>query len=229
MESPVAPHRATPAELKARLEAERAGTAFLVWRDDAGAQRILPLTAERAAVGRREEADIPLPWDDEVSRLHALFESVAGEWTVVDDGLSRNGTWVGADRLSGRRRLADGDVVRCGKTLIAFCDPIGATTRATAQGGEVAIAARISDAQRRVLVALCRPYADGAEFARPATNQAIADELFLSVDAVKSHLRALFERFGIGDVAQNAKRAELVHRALRTGVVTERDLRSPAS
>ena len=32
---------------------------------------------------------------------------------------------------------------------------------------------------------------------RPATNQQIAEELFLSVDAVRTHLRVLFAKFGI--------------------------------
>ena len=64
----------------------------------------------------------------------------------------------------------------------------------------------------------------------PATNQHIADELFLSVDAVKGdHLRGLSEKFGIGDVEENRKRALLVERALTTGMVGERDLRAPAT
>ena len=38
-------------------------------------------------------------------------------------------------------------------------------------------AAGVSPAQRRVLVALCRPFKEGAAFATPATNQQIAAEL----------------------------------------------------
>ena len=54
----------------------------------------------------------------------------------------------------------------------------------------------LSETQRRVLVALCRPFRDGSAFATPATNQEIAAEVFLGVDAVKTHLRALFAKFG---------------------------------
>ena len=224
MESPRALHSATPAELKERLEAERAGVPFLLWRDGDGAQRIRPLDEERVSVGRRSEAMLSLPWDDQVSRLHAMLERVAGEWTVVDDGMSANGTFLGQERLSGRRRLGDGDVIRFGRTLVAFCDPSGGTTGPTAKGsGDLAVTARISEAQKRVLVALCVPYRHGREFATPATNQEIADALFLSLDAVKSHMRALFEKFGIGDLPQNQKRAQLAERALRTGIVSERD------
>ena len=82
----------------------------------------------------------------------------------------------------------------------------------------------LSPAQRRVLIALCRPFASGDEFATPASNQEIADELVVSVDAVKTNLRALFEKFGVGDLARSAKRAELVKQAFQTGTLATRDL-----
>ena len=74
-----------------------------------------------------------------------------------------------------------------------------------------------------MLVALCRPFKD-APYAAPATNQRIADELVLSVDTVKGTLRALFEAFGIEDLPQNEKRSALAVQALRTGVISRRDL-----
>ena len=54
-------------------------------------------------------------------------------------------------------------------------------------------AVALSPAQRRVLVALCRPFRDDQDFATPASNQQIADELVVSVEAVKTHLRAMFD------------------------------------
>jgi hypothetical protein len=57
-----------------------------------------------------------------------------------------------------------------------------------------------------------------------ATSQQVADELFLSVDAVKTHLRAPFSKFGIEALPQNQKRVRLVELALKRGVVTPRDL-----
>ena len=81
----------------------------------------------------------------------------------------------------------------------------------------------LTPAQRRVLIALCRPFKDST-YATPATNQQIADELVVSVDAVKSTLRALFEVFGVDALPQNQKRASLALQAMRTGVITRRDL-----
>ena len=70
----------------------------------------------------------------------------------------------------------------------------------------------LTPAQRRVLIALCRPFKDST-YATPATNQQIADELVVSVDAVKSTLRALFEVFGVDALPQNQKRASLALQA----------------
>jgi DNA-binding NarL/FixJ family response regulator len=80
----------------------------------------------------------------------------------------------------------------------------------------------LTETQRRILIALCRPLNESA-FASPATNRQIAGEVFLSVDAVKAHLRVLFDRFEIRDLPQNEKRAKLAATALLTGVLTPRD------
>jgi pSer/pThr/pTyr-binding forkhead associated (FHA) protein len=224
--TPLQPHVATPVELRERLRAEAAAAPFLVLRDEDGRQVIVELAGERAqlTIGRDEATDVALAWDPRVSRTHATLERLGSDWAIADDGLSRNGTWVNEERVTARRRLRDGDVVRVGGTALAFCAP-GAGPRAdatlTAEG--VPVCDVLTPAQRRVLVALCRPYRDAA-FATPASNPAIARELSLSVDAVKSTMRALFDLFGIGDLPQNQKRAGLALQALRGGVVSRRDL-----
>jgi DNA-binding NarL/FixJ family response regulator len=90
---------------------------------------------------------------------------------------------------------------------------------------DAAALVRLSDAERRVLVALCRPLAVRGSVAVPASNREIADELHLSVDGVKTHIRALFEKLDIENLPQYQKRTELARRALDTGLVTPRDLR----
>lgn len=223
--SPLAAHAATPAELRDRIEAERDGEPFLVLRDETGAQRLVALAedASRVTVGRSAGNDVALEWDTEVSRLHAELERLGDEWTVSDDGLSRNGSFVNGQRISGRHRLRDGDVLRVGRTQIAYRRPDSADSLPTVAAGNVAELPSLTQSQRSVLTALCRPYKD-SELATPATNQQIADELFLSVDAVKAHLRALYGFFGIEHLPQNQKRAYLAMRALQDGVVARRDL-----
>ena len=111
-------------------------------------------------VGRRLEADVPLAWDPEVSRLHAELEFKAGEWTLCDDGFSQNGTYVNGLRIHGRRRLTDGDLVRIGQTTIAFCDPGLSGLGVTLAPGELGVAPKFSEQQQRILRGAV-PAADG--------------------------------------------------------------------
>ena len=209
------------------MDAERSGVAFLVYRDGDGRQRIHLLEeggSRPVTVGRDFGADVSLGWDAEVSGVHAEVARVGDDWAIVDDGLSRNGTFVNGERLRGRHRLRKGDTLRFGQTIAVYHSPAGglATTRIATDAQ--AAASKVSKTQRRVLVALCRPFKDAPAFATPATNQQIADELFLSVDAVKTHLRLLFQKFGVADLPQNEKRARLVELALQSGLISEREL-----
>lgn len=221
------PRAASAPELKAQIEAERAGRPFLVFRDGDDEQAIVAIEpgAGELWVGRGDSADVRLGWDEEVSALHAQIEVVRDECTLVDDGLSRNGSFVNEERVHGRRHLRDGDTIRFGRTAVLYRRPgEGTAPEATVIASEVPAAATVSPAQRKVLLALCRPYKDGSSFATPATNQEIGAELHLSVDAVKTHMRALFEKLGVGDLPQNQKRVALVETALQTGVVSRREL-----
>jgi pSer/pThr/pTyr-binding forkhead associated (FHA) protein len=214
-------------ELKAQIEAEREGRPFMVFRDGEDEQRIVAFAPDASElwVGRGQSADVRLEWDEEVSSLHAQIELVRDECTLVDDGLSRNGSFVNEERVHGRRHLRDGDSLRFGKTLVLYRRPgSGTGAEETVIATDTPAAAAVSPAQRKVLLALCRPYKDGASFATPATNQQIGAELHLSVDAVKTHMRALFEKLGVGDLPQNRKRVALVERALQTGIVSAREL-----
>src|SRR3954454_9788572 len=109
-------------ELQARVEAERDGRPFLLFRDADGSQQIVVLPADGAVVpiGRGPDCGVRLEWDREVSRVHAVLEPVGGTWTVLDDGLSANGTYVNGARVLGRRRLTDGDVIGCGTVLLQY-------------------------------------------------------------------------------------------------------------
>jgi hypothetical protein len=213
----------TPSELKEIIGAERTGIPFLVWRTDEGEQRLLLLDhgVWRVTIGRDRSADVALPWDAEVSRTHALLEQMGRGWTVVDDGLSRNGSYVNGTRLQGRRRLTDRDRLVFGATEVTYRETTSGTIP-TASAIEGPATIPLSPMQRKVLIALCRPLHDSAS-ATPATNRQIAEEVFLTVDAVKAHLRVLFDRYGLSQLPQNEKRARLVAMALEAGVLAPRD------
>jgi pSer/pThr/pTyr-binding forkhead associated (FHA) protein len=216
----------TAGELKERIEVERRGAPFLVYRDVEGNQVIGELggTEDRLTVGRSEAAELSLAFDPEVSRVHAELERMGEDWTLADDGLSRNGSFVNGERVTGRRRLSDGDALRFGDTLVLFRSPAQVGGQETVAATGRLDASRVTDTQRRVLIALCRPFREGSEFASPASNKQVADEVFLSVDAVKANLRNLFETFEVSDLPQNQKRIRLAELALRSGVISPRDL-----
>jgi len=197
------------------------GDAYLARGNTWGEQQRWQLPPEGGAVtiGRASSADVCLSEDRQVSRVHAVLERVAGLWTIVDDGLSRNGTFLNGRRLAHRARLRDRDKIRIGETVLMFCAPPQTVSPQTVAGGMLPAVARLTEAQRSVLVALCRPYQDARPYASPASNQQIANELFLSLDAVKTHLRVLFHKFGIENLPQNQKRARLAEMALELGLV----------
>jgi pSer/pThr/pTyr-binding forkhead associated (FHA) protein len=226
IDPPAGPKAQTAPELKEQIEAERGGRPFFVYRDESGEQQLLVVQegSDELWVGRAEHAGIDLSWDQEVSTLHAQIDVVGDVCTLVDDGLSRNGSFVNGERIRGRRRLRDGDMLRFGATVVLYRAPAEVGDDSTVVSSDALDAAGVSPAQRRVLVALCRPFKDSAAFATPATNQEIGAELHLSVDAVKTHLRALFQKFGVEDLPQQQKRVALVQRALQSGLITERDL-----
>jgi hypothetical protein len=222
MTEPETPHPRTARELAARLSVERSGSPFLLYRDDAEELQIVALDPARGrfTLGRDPATDVALPWDKEVSRVHAELELIAGQWTVTDDGLSRNGTFVNGRAAAGRRRLRDGDCVRVGQTVVVYREPTAGAADATLAA--ISMQAPVDDdltpMQRRVLRALCRPLVAVNGVAPPASNREIADEVHLSVDGVKAQLRTLSERFGVADLPQNSKRLALAQRALRAGL-----------
>src|ERR1700733_1478046 len=213
----------SPVELKEVITAERTGHPFVVWRSDDGEQRILLLEPQlgRVTIGRDETDDIPLSGDAEVSRTHALLEQVGRGWMLIDDGLSRNGSFVNGARVVGRRRLRDKDRLVFGNTSLIYRETSGGTTQ-TASAIDTPSAIPLSPMQRKVLIALCRPVQESAS-ATSATNRQIAEEVYLTVDAVKAHLRVLFERYGLSQLPQNEKRARLVATVLEAGVLAPRD------
>jgi hypothetical protein len=225
-------------------EAERSGRPFLLLRDGTDTQQFFFFAPDALAalVGRRPNCDLKLEWDDQVSRTHARFERDGDAWTVVDEGMSSNGTFVNGERIAGKRRLGDGDTLQFGKTVVKFRAPPpepaptnipavpAAPSAAAAPAAPVPApaaparaAAGLSTTQRRVLVALCRPYKERS-YASPATDDQIAEELFLSPGEVKAHLRVLRAKLGVAEQPEAETRVRLVDLAFSAGLVSERDL-----
>jgi pSer/pThr/pTyr-binding forkhead associated (FHA) protein len=77
-----------------------------------------PLLEESSTIGRTAANAIALR-DPSVSAKHARIVRGAGGFTI-EDLSSRNGTYVNSEKLSEKRLLAEGDLVRLGKIILTF-------------------------------------------------------------------------------------------------------------
>jgi pSer/pThr/pTyr-binding forkhead associated (FHA) protein len=84
--------------------------------EDAGTMH--PLLEETSTIGRTGSNTIALP-DSSVSARHARVVRTAEGFTIEDVG-SRNGTFVNSEKLSEKRLLVEGDLVRLGKIILTF-------------------------------------------------------------------------------------------------------------
>jgi len=81
--------------------------------------RTIPVTTGKLVVGRSRECDVRVD-DGNVSRRHfELVQDGPTTWVVADLG-STNGTEVNGRRVSGRKRLDDGDRITIGGTELVF-------------------------------------------------------------------------------------------------------------
>jgi predicted component of type VI protein secretion system len=175
----------------------------------------------RLTVGRLGDNDLVLAADGEVSRFHALFESVAGGWCLRDLS-SKNGTYVNGERLGGDRPLRSGDQIRIGRTWLIF--HAGVTDDDTVLTQAPERAPDLTRRERDVLVALFAGATRGELFNEPASTREMAEALSISEAAIKQHLAHLYEKFGIyGDGER--RRFRLANEALRRGVISLAEVR----
>ena len=97
----------------------------LCWLEWGG--RRFPLTEGEHVIGR--DADVAIRLDQStVSRRHARLV-VTADGTILEDFVSKNGTFRGSERIASPVRLADGDAIRIGSLLVTFHvrSPFGST------------------------------------------------------------------------------------------------------
>jgi predicted component of type VI protein secretion system len=73
-------------------------------------------------LGRREDCDVVLPYDSQISRTHARLTYTDGVWYVEDMG-SKNGTYVGKHKVEHRIMIESGHMFRMGRTWIRVQQP----------------------------------------------------------------------------------------------------------
>jgi len=89
------------------------GGARLEWQGEGS--RVLALDpGVPFTIGRDPATSLCLPEVAGLSRRHAVLRHSEGRWLICDLD-SRNGTWLGEQRLEGCRPLRDGDAIRLGR------------------------------------------------------------------------------------------------------------------
>jgi DNA-binding CsgD family transcriptional regulator len=165
--------------------------------------------------------EICLAEDPSISRHHLLLTSVGTTWYVENVGKSGT-TLDGQEPLLGRRALTSGDRLFVGRFMLTFLDedqPMIAdetTTTPIGPGSRIAVTYK----EHEVLALLCDPVIAGT--GPPLTNQQIADTLFIGLDGVRSHLKALYRKFSVPLGTGSWRRAELVRRAIDEGYTPPR-------
>lgn len=157
-------------------------------------------------IGRTADNDIVLAGEPTVSRVHAELVEGDSSWFVRDLG-SSNGTHVNGERLTDDDLVPVGpnDVLTTGAVAIRLVieDLAPGRTIEDSRGAELhRLLTMLSTREQQVLAVL----------ASGSTDDQIANQLFISVKTVHSHLDRIRNKTGV------RRRAELTRLAVRLGL-----------
>jgi len=189
---------------------------------DGDVQRRVTLGPAGVTIGRTAPSDVTIAVSD-ISRRHCRID-LDGDWAVITDLNSTNGTFVGGERLVGPMRLENGSALSLGSFVIRYerRDP-----REVAQEAE--LAADIQRAADYVRAILPQPIADGpvrADWWFVPSSQLGGDAFgyqFLDGDTFSGFVLDV-SGHGIGSAMHAANVANVLRRRALPGV----DFRDPA-
>ena len=220
---PTAP-RAT-AEFRIEDAVREQGHAYVRYRDGGDYNAVaLDPAASPIYIGRDAGCGVRIVNDARVSRRHARLIFGAGQWSI-EDGPSRNGTYVEGERTTGEQILEDATTFTVGKTLLSLHVPPGSSVVTTLADAPATRRLHPNATQRKVLVELVRPFfeRDDSVPSTP-TNSEIADRLGYQAATIRDAISDLYRQAGITRGARD-QRAELARLAVHEQAVTPRDLR----
>lgn len=198
------------------VRAARVSRPLLLVHEPGGRLAAAALRADaRWGLGRQESLPLALPWDERVSRLHAVVERHGDIVVIEDNDLSRNGTYVNGTRITGRVQLRHGDIVRCGGTDLTVVLPRAEQVGATVVAGDALLDLRAGDftpMEQRVLAAFAV-----AGSAAP-TNADVGVTLGVGSETVKTHLARIYGKLRDAGHTDRAQRGALAEVAQQLGL-----------
>jgi pSer/pThr/pTyr-binding forkhead associated (FHA) protein len=210
----------TPREQELVRRTRAQASAFLLYDALEGVRRTLQAARlDRSGavyIGRADDNDIAVGWEQSVSGTHAKIEREATVW-FLEDLDSKNGTFVGRERLLDRRRLRDGDMFSLSRGANAArfefncAEPLERTVTRHQS------ASSLTSSQLRLLSALCvhRLYGCGVE---PATDEEMARVLRMAPTSMRSGLTPIYRACGLEHVPHSSKRRQLAEFAIERGL-----------
>jgi pSer/pThr/pTyr-binding forkhead associated (FHA) protein len=172
---------------------------------DGASRRSIDIDADCVRIGRDQACEIVLPGDPTVSRVHATLQRLGDDW-LLEDGSSRNGTYVNGARVGSPVRVEPGDRVSIGNFVVVLgADDGHAIETVAAQDADrtrVRLETGLSAREVEVLRGVCVG----------RSNAEIAAELFISIKTVQTHLDRIRDKTGLRG------RSELVRYGLDHGV-----------
>lgn len=167
-----------------------------------GTRQVVPLRESPFRIGRDPASHLLLTSDLTVSRNHAALEHTDTGWRVRDLG-SSNGTYVNGIRVDGTAAVHPGDVIDVGHSRMRLLDGQGDDiANPTKLESDAGLGPQLSKREEEIL----RLVAAGR------TDAQIADQLFISVSTVRSHLERIRDKTGA------RRRAELTTLAATLGL-----------
>jgi DNA-binding CsgD family transcriptional regulator len=175
---------------------------------EAGTSR-MPTRGASLRIGRAADNDVVLTTEPTVSRYHAELVSVEDSWAIRDLG-SHNGTHVNGTRLAenSTQTVGPADVITLGAVTLRLLemDEGDGLTVEDGRGRELhRLLTALSQREREVLTLV----------AQGRTDEQVANELFISVKTVHSHLDRIRDKTSV------RRRAELTRLAVRLGLATQ--------
>jgi hypothetical protein len=210
-------------EFRLEAAAQARGHAYLRYRDG-DSFRVVSLVPGPSAlyIGRDEGCAVAICNDERVSRRHARVIFGAGQWSI-EDGPSRNGTYVDGKPTVGERLLTDGSKISVGRTVLSFHAAQAATVIPTLADEPAQRRLHPNSTQRKVLVELARPFMVGsAQIPVTPTNAAVAEALGYQPATIRDAISDLYRQAKL-ERGSSEQRSELVRLAIAEGTVGPED------
>ena len=156
-------------------------------------QRTYPLLTNCCIIGRDlQQCHIGVPSNrTDISRVHAKITR-HGPRYILEDNHSRHGTFVNGQRIDTPRELATDDILgfAASKDMLRFVDP-----------KQLPAVAPLPEPLTEREVDILRLLAEGRQY------QELADQLHISKNTVKSHMRNIFGKLAVKNALQAIEKA----------------------